>query len=362
MLIVDGHLHLAVNALQKSRNMLFSALTIRSQEVRTAILPTAGKGTVALPEMRQGHIALCFDAVVGNCTDSPSPGRSYASPTQAYGVARGQMAYHRALEKEGHARVVTDLETLNSHMAEWEAWDASENPNPDDAPPLGIVVAMEGADPVLAPDELSEWWDLGLRVITVSHHGRGRYAGGTGTEYGLTELGPPLLAEMEQLGVLLDLVHLTDQAFWQVLEHYNGPLMASHTNVRSLVPHQRQMSDEQIKAIVERNGVIGATGASCWMLKPGWIFGRDTNEDVSLDAIADHLDYVCQLAGDSEHAAVASDLDGGYGRDESPRDLETIADLQKLGSLLAARGYREADVANIMHGNWLRLLRQSWGG
>jgi len=361
MLTVDGHLHLAVNALRKGRNVLYSVLTIRSQEARNTFFPTAGKGTVALPEMRQGHIALCFDAVVANCTDYPNGGRDYASPSQAYGVARGQMAYHQALEKEGYARVVTDVETLNSHIAEWEAWDAGENPNVNDAPPLGIIVGMEGADSILSPNDLPEWWDLGLRIMSVGHHGPGRYAGGTGTELGLTELGGPLLAEMERLGVLLDLVHLTDQGFWQVLGQYDGPVMASHANVRTLVPHQRQMSDQQLQAVIERDGVIGATSACCWQLQPGWTFGRDTNENVSLNTIVDHLDYVCQLAGDSEHAGVASDLDGGYGRDQSPRDLETIADLQKLGGLLAGRGYTEADVANIMYGNWLRLLRRSWG-
>jgi len=360
MLIIDGHLHLAMDALLYDRNMECSVFTIRTQEAGNTEVQVAAKGTVALPEMRQGRIALCFDNIVANCTGNPKPHMDYLSPTQAYGSARGQLAYYQALEKEGDVRVITNLATLNSHMAEWEAWDADEHADTESAPPLGIIIGMEGADPILHPAELQEWWDLGLRMITVAHYGTGRYAGGTGTELGLTKLGILLLAEMERLGMLLDLTHFTDQGFWEALEHYNGPVLASHSNVRALVPHQRQISDEQIKAIIEQDGVIGATHACCWVLEPGWIHGVDNNENVSLDTIVNHLDYVCQLAGNSQHAAIGTDLDGGFGRDWSPCDLETVADLQKLAGLLADRGYSTTDITNIMYGNWMRLLRRSW--
>jgi len=364
MLIIDGHLDLALNALQCNRDLLHSAFTIR---VRESSAPKPGlpeswgiaQGTVGLPEMRQGRIALCFATMVADSTGTPTP-YSYSSSLQAYGVARGQLAYYRALEKKGYVRIITDVAMLDSHMAEWEAWDADENADTENTPPLGIVVSMEGADPILHPNELQEWWDLGLRMIIIAHFGPGRYAGGTGTELGLTELGVRLLAEMERLGVLLDLTHCSDQAFWQALEYYNGPVLASHSNSRALVPNQRQISDEQIKAIIERGGVIGIC-ADVWMLEPGWVFGVGTNENVTLGTMVNHIDHVCQLAGNSRHAAIGSDLDGGYGRSQSPRDLETIADLQKLIGLLADRGYRTADIANIMYGNWLRLLRQSWG-
>jgi len=158
---------------------------------------------------------------------------------------------------------------------------------------------------------------------------------------------------------LLDLTHLSDQAFWQSLEHYGGLVLASHNNCRSLVPHQRQFSDAQLKAIFERDGVIGAA-FDAWMLQPGWITGESSNEKVSLATVVDHIDYVCQLAGNSRHAALGTDLDGGFGREQSPHDLDTIADLQKFTGLLAQRGYSQDDIAAILHGNWLRLLRQAW--
>jgi membrane dipeptidase len=167
---------------------------------------------------------------------------------------------------------------------------------------------------------------------------------------------------MERLGIVLDLTHCSDEAFWQALEHYNGPVLASHNNCRALVPNQRQFTDDQLRAIIERDGVIGAA-LDAWMLKPAWSIGEHhnpANPVVTLSDVVDHIDHICQLAGNARHAAIGSDLDGGFGREQSPSDLDTIADLQKLAGLLAARGYGETDIAAIMHGNWLRLLRSVW--
>ncbi|MYE89594.1 peptidase M19 [Candidatus Poribacteria bacterium] len=355
MLIIDAHLDLSWNALQGNRDLLRSAYTIRTQEVST---PGKGRaqGTVAFPDMRQGRLAVSVVTLFARCTGQPSPHSDYASPTQSYGVAQGQLAYYRALDHEGHIRMIADRATLDSHIANWEAW---EEMGSDDTPPLGFVISMEGADPILKPDQLEEWVGGGLRLLGLTHYGPGRYAGGTGTELGLTELGPPLLAEMQRLGVTLDLTHCSDQAFWEALEHYEGLVLASHNNCRALVPHQRQFSDEQLRAIFERDGVIGAA-FDAWMLQPGWVSGQSTNEAVTLNTVVDHMDHVCQLAGNSRHAGIGTDLDGGYGREQSPCDLDTIADLQKLAGLLADRGYNDDDIAAIMHGNWLRLLRQAW--
>ncbi len=355
MLIIDAHLDLSWNALQGNRDLLRSAYTIRTQEVGT---PGKGRaqGTVAFPDMREGRLAVSVVTLFARSTGRPAPHADYASPVQSYGVAQGQLAYYRALEHEGHIRMIADRANLDSHIADWEAWEGTGSA---DTPPLGFVISMEGADPILKPEQLEEWVGGGLRLLGLTHYGPGRYAGGTGTELGLTELGPPLLAEMERLGVTLDLTHCSDQAFWEALEHYEGLVLASHNNCRALVPHQRQFSDEQLRAIFERDGVIGAA-FDAWMLQPGWVSGQSTNEAVTLNTVVDHMDHVCQLAGNSRHAGIGTDLDGGYGREQSPCDLDTIADLQKLAGLLADRGYNDDDIAAIMHGNWLRLLRQAW--
>jgi membrane dipeptidase len=358
MLIIDAHLDHAWNALQWNRNLLDPVHLIRIHE-RAMTGEGRAQGTVAFPEMRQGKIALCFATVLARSTGHPVPHIDYATPEQCYAIGQGQLAYYRALERDGRVRLIADLTELNGHVTEWEAWDKSDASDPDGAPPLGFVISMEGADPILEPDQLSEWWAAGLRILGPTHYGPGRYAGGTGTELGLSPLGRELLSAMDRLGIILDLSHFSDTAFWQALEQYSGPVLASHNNCRALVPHQRQFSDQQLRAIFERRGVIGAV-CDAWMLQPGWIVGQSTNDSVTLDAVVDHIDYVCQLAGSSRHAAIGSDLDGGFGREQSPRDLDTIADLQRLSDLLAARGYANEDIDSIMYGNWLRLLRQSW--
>ncbi len=365
MLLIDAHLDLSWNALQWNRNLLQSVYTIRAQE---QALDGKGRGvnTVAFPEMRQGRVALSFVTMLARSTGRPVPHVDFASTAQSFGVARGQLAYYRGLEEQGHVRIIEDAVALTTHMAAWEKWDVDPAPEPGNdapiaAPPLGFVLSMEGADPILEPAQLEEWWALGLRLLGPTHYGPGRYAGGTGTELGLTDLGAPLLAEMERLGMMLDLTHFSDQAFWEALAHFHGPVLASHNNCRALVPHQRQFSDEQLQAIFERDGVIGAA-CDVWMLKPDWSGADHSNHDVTIDTLVDHIDHVCQLAGNSRHAAVGTDLDGGYGREQSPRNLDTIADLQTIPDLLRARGYVERDIANIMHGNWLRLLTTTWSG
>jgi membrane dipeptidase len=220
-------------------------------------------------------------------------------------------------------------------------------------------VSMESADPILTPGELENWRQAGLRLIGPAHYGPGRYAGGTGTTLGLTALGVELLRAMEQQGVGLDMTHLTDEAFWQALDLYQGPVLASHNNCRALVPHQRQFSDDQLRALIARGVVIGAAFDN-WMLQPGWKDRAADNPPVRLANVVDHIDHVCQLAGNARHAGIGSDLDGGFGREQSPADLDTIADLQLLAGLLGERGYSQADIGAILHGNWLRWLREAW--
>jgi len=366
MLIIDAHLDLAWNALQWNRDLLCAVSTLRTREGLAAGKGHA-QGTVALPQMREGQVGLCFATLLARSTGQPVPHIDYGSPAQCYAIAQGQLAYYRALERAGHVRLITDRAGLDAHLAAWQtslsplgsvgACDADADP--DDAP-LGFVISMEGADPILDPEQLEAWWEAGLRLLGITHYGPGRYAGGTGTELGLTALGAPLLDEMARLGLVLDLTHCSDRAFWEALERYAGPVLASHSNCRALVPHQRQLSDAQLAAIFQRDGVIGAS-FDAWMLQPGWLVGQSCNQDVTLRTVVDHIDYVCQLAGNSRHAALGTDLDGGFGREQSPCDLDTIADLQKLPAILAERGYTRKDIAAILHGNWLRLLRQAWG-
>jgi membrane dipeptidase len=308
--------------------------------------------------MRSGRVALCFATLLARCTGQDVPNLDYPSPVQTYGIAQGQLAYYQALASMGEVRLISDIAQLDQHVAEWQNWEADSAPLARQ-PKLGLVISMESADPIIAPDQLQDWKAAGVRIIGPAHYGRGRYAGGTSSEEGFTAEGIKLLHEMDRLGILLDLTHLSDQAFWQALDSFQGYVLASHNNCRALVPHQRQFDDSQIRAILERGGVIGVA-CDNWMIRPGWVRGSKENEPVILAHVTDHIDHICQLAGNSQHAAIGSDLDGGFGREQSPSDLDTIADLQRIAEILNQRGYKDADIEAIMHGNWLRFLRAAW--
>jgi membrane dipeptidase len=248
---------------------------------------------------------------------------------------------------------------LDAHI---QAWLEYEHTPAKAEPPLGFILSMEGADPVLSPEQVDEWWQAGLRIIGPAHYGLSPYAHGTGTEGGLFPPGKPLLQAMERCGMILDVTHLSDQSFDEALDVYGGPVLASHHNCRALVPNQRQLTDEQIRRLISRKAVIG-TALDTWMLYPGWVRGKTSVEEagIMLAAMVDHIDRVCQLAGNSRHAAIGTDLDGGFGREQSPCDLDTIADLQRVPDLLRNRGYSQEAITGIMYGNWVRFFQEAWG-
>jgi membrane dipeptidase len=217
---------------------------------------------------------------------------------------------------------------------------------------------MEGADPIMLPAQAEEWFAAGLRCVGMAHYGQGIYAHGTGGEGPLTLAGRDLLHEFEQLGMIVDLTHCAEPGFFEVLDRFSGPVHASHNMCRALVPADRQFSDDQIRALLERNAVIGMA-LDAWMLYPGWKVGQTSNEVVSLADVANHVDHVCQIAGNAKHVGIGSDLDGGFGTEQTARDLGSIAGLQKLDGVLKSRGYSDADVDGIFYGNWLRFFAEN---
>jgi membrane dipeptidase len=226
--------------------------------------------------------------------------------------------------------------------------------------PLGFILTMEGADPLLTPDTVDEFYENGLRAIGLTHYGTNRYGGGTRSEVGLSLGAVPLLRRIEALNMTLDLTHLSDVSFWQALEHFGGRVHASHQNSRRICDWQRQFSDRQYQAVIERGGVIGMA-CDVIMLQNGYVRGV-TPPAESLDRLVDNIDIVCQLAGNAKHVGIGSDLDGGYGNEQTPVDLNRISDLQRLPAMLSARGYSTADIEGILHGNWLRFFSEVLAG
>jgi len=351
MLVGDAHLDLAMNAVLWNRDLALSAHETRQLE-RDAGMTDKGRaaGTVGLPDLRAGEIGLVFATVIARKNHGQNARIDFRTHEIAYAQAQGQLAYYRELERQGIVRVIRTVSDL-------AAWQTGWNADPSTAP-FGFVLLMEGADPIVAPEQARLWWEDGLRAIGLAHYGPSAYAFGTGSSGPLTAWGRELLAAMDEVGMILDVSHLTDESFHEALDRFAGPVLASHSNCRALVPGDRQLDDAMISRMIERDGVIGAV-MDAWMLEPGWVRGVTTNERVSLANVVDQIDHVCQLAGTSRHAAIGTDLDGGYGIEQTPRDLDTIADVQKIPDLLRQRGYGETDIATIMYGNWLRLLERS---
>lgn len=354
-LIFDAHLDLSMNALEWNRDLSEPLETIREREKDWRDKPDRGKGTVSFTEMRKGRIGLCVATMIARYVKPGNPLPGWHSPEQAWAQTQGQLAWYRAMEDRGEMTPIRELAELKAHGSRWLQAEQTASL------PIGYILSLEGADSIVNLRYLEKAYQNGLRALGPAHYGPGVYAHGTDSTGGLGKKGRDLLAEMDRMHLILDTTHLSDESFWEALAHFQGPVWASHNNCRALVPHNRQFSNEQIQVLIERGAVIGAA-FDAWMLTPGWIRGKSTPEDtgVSLTHVADHIDLVCQLAGNCLHAGIGTDLDGGFGREQCPKDIGTIADLQKLGPLLEERGYSGQDLENIFYNNWIRFIEKAW--
>lgn len=355
MFTIDAHLDLSMNAMEWNRDLTKSVEEINEREKRLSDKPDRGNATVSLPELKKGNIGLVVATQIARyvAPDNLLPG--WNSPAQAWAQTQAQRAWYNAMEDEGEMIQVNDLASLEKHIDIWA--DGNDNFKK----PVGYILSLEGADSLITIQHLEKAYSYGLRALGPAHYGQGRYANGTDATGKMQPKGLELLKEMERLNIILDATHLCDDAFWQALDNFNGHIWASHNNARSLVNHNRQFSDEQLKALVERGAVIGGA-LDAWMMVPNWVRGKSSPQQMNcnLEKIIDHFDHICEVAGNTLHIGIGTDLDGGYGREQCPYDLETIADLQNLPSLFYKRGYTKEDVENILHGNWLRFLRNAW--
>jgi membrane dipeptidase len=355
MFTIDAHLDLSMNAMEWNRDLRQPVMDIRKREAGLTDKPDRAKGTVALPELRQGNIGLVVATQIARyvAPDNFLPG--WHSPEQAWAQTQAQLAWYKAMEAAGEMVMIKNKTDLDDHLALWL------NGAPNDNKPIGYILSLEGADSLVSLKHLEAAYAYGLRAVGPAHYGPGRYANGTDATGGLHAAGKELIKEMARLNMILDATHLCDDAFWDAMRIFNGPVWASHNNCRALVDHNRQFSDDMIRVLIERGAVIGGA-LDAWMMVPGWIRQQSTPEGMqcNLQKMIDHLDHICQLAGNALHVGIGTDLDGAFGKEQSPYDLETIADLQKIPALLSQRGYAQADIENIMFGNWLRFLRRVW--
>lgn len=361
MFAIDAHLDLSMNALEWNRDLRQPAAAINARERARNLTdkPDRGNATVSFPDLRRGGFGLVVATQIARfvAPDNPLPG--WNSAEQAWAQTQGQLAWYRTMEEAGELVQITDRRGLDAHVSRWQSAIASGGDT--SRLPIGYILSLEGADSIVTLAHLERAHAAGLRALGPGHYGPGRYAHGTDATAPLNAAGHELLRAMDRLGIILDATHLCDEAFWTALDVFKGPVWASHNNCRALVDHNRQFSDDMIRALVARGAVIGGP-LDAWMMVPGWIRGMSLPEPMGcrLEVMLDHLDHICQIAGNADHIGIGSDLDGAYGREQSPYDLETIADLARLPAMLGRRGYSAADVEKVMHGNWLRFLRDAW--
>jgi membrane dipeptidase len=328
MLIVDAHLDLAYNALAGRE-------VTRPAAEQT---PEFGDGvpSVGLPDLLAGGVNLICATIF--CEPAKGEGKGYRTAEEARDQALRQLSWYQQQANDGRIQIVTG-------KGELPKGNSKE---------LHAIVLMEGADPFRSADEVSEWFDAGLRIVGLAWKGT-RMAGGTGEPGPITDEGKRLVKALDAHGIIHDTSHLAEESFWQLLELTSGPVMASHSNCRAIVPTDRQLSDAMIQAIRKRGGVIGINFYDKFLLRPA----EHKTRRARLSDVVDHLKHMCDLMGDARHVGIGTDMDGGFGREQIPEEIRTSADLPRLADALREAGFGDDAVEGIMGGNWVRFFGEN---
>jgi membrane dipeptidase len=358
-LIIDSHQDLAWNMLTFKRDYLRPVAETRRLEANTLIPERNGECLLGWPEYQRGQVAVIFSTLFA----APARKRElwdtvwYPDFDTAHRLYRDQIFLYRKLA-DSHSdkfRLISSRNELETVIEDW-----SKPVQNGQGHPVGLIYLMEGADGIRSPHELAEWHELGLRLIGLAWAGT-RYCGGTGDPGGLTDDGKKLVSAMADYNFILDLSHMDEAAALESLDRYAGPVMATHSNCAALMKGadtNRHITDRVLRGLIERGGVNGLLPLNSF-LKVGWLRKSGSRrEEVPLDTLIAHIDHVCQLAGNADHAAIGSDFDGGFGVQSIPPEMDSIADLQIIASKLIERGYSESDAGKILGGNWLRFLRE----
>ena len=344
--LVDSHLDLAENVTLFGRDLTLGAEKIRALEKRTK-----RQATVSVPELERGGIATAFATVTAgflaeDVGETFAPRSAiYHTPEEAEAQALTQIRLYERWEEQGRVRLLRSVDDLDDHLHLWQH-DRK----------LGLVLLMEGADPIVNVRDLPKWWQRGVRIIglTFGDTTYGTGVGGGNTTFkrgGLTSRGFELLGQMAELDFIWDISHLAEEGVWQGLELGFPRVCASHANARALTPTDRHLSDEVMHALAERAGVIGLVLYNGF-LEPGW--NGDRSISVTLNEhLRRHADHVARVCGWS-YVGIGSDLDGGFGLEESPSEIDTVADLHRVGEVVPTE-VRET----VLGANWLRFLRSS---
>ena len=360
-LIIDAHEDIAYNMLTFGRDYRRSTQETHLLERDTAVPGFWGDSLLGWPDYQRGQVALIFGTlfiVPQQYKEAEWDTQTYSTTSQAHRLYQSQIdVYHRLCDENPEQfKLIVSRKDLDEVLS---AWDRTPAEYPDITHPVGLVMSMEGAEGIGAPEELEEWWEAGLRLVGPVWAGT-RFCGGMYQPGNFDHEGFELLDVMAELGYTLDVSHMSEKSTSQALDHYSGPVIASHSNARALIhasADERQLSDTNIHKLIERDGVIGILPYNKY-LKADWV-RSDGRRDMHLDLVAAQIDYICQLASDARHVSLGSDFDGSFGLQSVPVELNSIADLQKLVPLLQIKGYSSHDIQAILGGNWRRHLERT---
>jgi membrane dipeptidase len=352
MILVDGHLDIAFNHLCYGRDPRISALETRKREGVLGEEKSRGFCMVGLPELRRARVAIVFGTIfLAKRKDWEGPGNvdlvTYKDDAEAERNGREQLQFYRTLndERDGF-RLIGTSEDLTSCLEGWKGESVGD---------VGIVPLLEGADPIRRPEELESWMEEGLRIVGLAWRST-RYAGGTGEPGPLTPAGIELVDALAERGLILDLSHAAEESFFEAIDRFSGTVIASHSNPRALCPGDRQLTDEMIRRLAAREGVIGIVPYNR-MLDASW--NGPGMPRVPLERVAQAAHHFAQVAGTHRIVAIGSDFDGGFGAASAPRGLDTIADLPRIADTLSDAKFSDAMIADILGGNWIRLLERA---
>lgn len=358
--IIDSHEDLAYESLYGKFDYTRSAADNRKYYNG----PETFGCTIGWPELQEGRVGIIFGTIFmepPQCSNENNKNRetTYETEEDFHAAACAQLDFYDRLagEHPDQFRRILSRTDYDEVVRDWRE-------QPDSEHPVGLVGLMEGCEYLRSFDDLSYYYERGIRLIGPVWAG-GRWCAGTKSrdfKDALTDDGKTLLRKMSENGFILDLSHMKNHSAMDALSYYDGIVAASHANCSALLgddfPVERHFNDETIKMLIEHDGVMGVVPFN-FFLKAGWKNGVTPRESVTLNTLADHIDHICQLAGHSHTAAIGTDFDGGFGYPEIPYEMNDISDLQKLSRVLDNRGYGQEDIENIFHRNWQRILERA---
>lgn len=318
-MIFDAHLDLAMNQL-RGRDITHPASTQPVVDNEIA--------TVGLPDLRQGQVTRICGTIFCQPQTDRHPG--YRSIDEAYEQAAQQIGWYQLWISQGELGF-------------------ADRPG---TPQVNLLI--EGADCIRKPDDLYWFYEQGVRIVGLAWQAT-RFAGGTACPGPITPDGQELIRELDQLEMIHDLSHLSEESFWDLLDLASGPVIASHSNCRSIVqndPNQRHLSDDMIRAIIQKKGVIGINFYDRFLL-PADQYGK---RRATLRDVVNHIRHICDLAGNPNHVGLGTDMDGGLGREQVPIEIRTSADLTLLYDALTESGFPDAAVRGVLFDNWARVI------